>query len=955
MSITTSTGIFSGIDTQSLINQLIAIEARPRDLANQRILALSSQQAAYLNIASSVNSLENIARGFRTSRVFDSSTATSSNDAVLTATASNTASPGNLSFVVDRLVTTQQLLSRGFSDRDSTALNASSFTFESSKARLDQDVALSDLNGGQGVRRGVIEIVVGGTTTEVDLSKTGTIAEVIEAINGSDAGVTATTVGSKLVLTSDDNSQFQVRDKTGGDTARDLKINAQSNPAGRLEGGQVFVASNATSLDLLNDGAGVDLTESVGNAATDFTITIDGTTVDIFLGEVTETTQDDDGEDVTTVVKTAVQDIGDVIERVNEQLADAGYTDVTLALDVTNGSRLVVNDTQLRAITVANETGVSATTTATDLGIEGSVNAGQTLTGRQVFGALNSTLTSSLNGGSGIASGSTIDITDRSGASTSIDISGFQTLSEIIDAINGESGVSVTASINDLRTGITLTDASGGGGAFIIAGQGATDLGLATGPGGVASASVDSGDLERRYVTANTLLEDLNDGSGIGTGTFSITDATGQSRTFDVGDNESTVGDLIQLINSNRDGLQINARLNDTGDGLLIEDTSTGGTQALSIEDVSGRVAGNLNLAGTAKGTGADNFIDGSQELTIEFDPTDTLDDIVSKLNEPGRFVRASILTTGDGSTPFRLSLSSRASGTAGEFILDTNGFDLGLSTLTEGQDARVFFGSADPAKGLILTSSTNTLDNVVPGVTINLNSTSEEPVELTIARNVDEITSQVKSLFDGVNTILNSIDTQTRFDQETGARGPLLGDSTLFSLQRDLVNAVTGVAQNVPGALTRLSEVGITIGEGGRVTFDEADFRAAYSDDPASVEALIAEYVLQDDDEIDDGLPEGVEVTGGTDEERVFSSLGFAGILEEIGLRYTDPIDGILSRREDTLDTQIELQESRVESLNRQLAAREAQLAADFLVMERAIGQLQTQQASLSQIAFIG
>ena len=54
--------------------------------------------------------------------------------------------------------------------------------------------------------------------------------------------------------------------------------------------------------------------------------------------------------------------------------------------------------------------------------------------------------------------------------------------------------------------------------------------------------------------------------------------------------------------------------------------------------------------------------------------------------------------------------------------VIDTNGFDLGLETLETGTDARVFLGSTDPAKAILLQSSTNTMDQVISGVTIDLN-----------------------------------------------------------------------------------------------------------------------------------------------------------------------------------------------------------------------------------------
>ena len=177
-----SGGLISGIDTQALINSLIQVAARPRTLAQNRLLQLQSQQAAYLDLNTQLGSLRSAASAFRSQNVFRSKLATSSNDDVLSATASIGAQPGSYSFIVDRLVSSQQMLSRGFQDRDTSAIGAESFTFESILGRVDRDLSLNALNDGEGVTRGKIRINDGSTIAEVDLSRVGTVGAVLDAI-----------------------------------------------------------------------------------------------------------------------------------------------------------------------------------------------------------------------------------------------------------------------------------------------------------------------------------------------------------------------------------------------------------------------------------------------------------------------------------------------------------------------------------------------------------------------------------------------------------------------------------------------------------------------------------------------------------------------------------------------------------------------------------------------------
>src|SRR5882762_4095384 len=122
--LTSGVGIFSGINSNSIITQLLAIDAVPKQQAQQRIMQLQRQQAAYLDLNSRLSALSDAAAAFRLNKIFQTKTATSSAPLTLTATASTDASQGTYSMLVDRLVSSQQLLSAGFTNKDSAAVGA---------------------------------------------------------------------------------------------------------------------------------------------------------------------------------------------------------------------------------------------------------------------------------------------------------------------------------------------------------------------------------------------------------------------------------------------------------------------------------------------------------------------------------------------------------------------------------------------------------------------------------------------------------------------------------------------------------------------------------------------------------------------------------------------------------------------------------------------------------------
>lgn len=955
MSITTGVGLFSGIDTRSLIDQLLQIEAQPRQIMQQRVFDLKLQQTAYLDLNSRLNSLKSAASSFRVSKTFDTKVATSSNSDVLTGTAGTGAQPGSYTFLVDRLVSSQQQLSRGFADRDLSGLDAGQFVFESAQGRLDRDLRLSDLNGGDGIDRGTIVITQDSTQTTVDLSKAATIDDVLEAINSeASLDLTASISGGSIVLTAGSAGAFTVADGTGHQTATTLGIAGSSTDSGgghALSGSSVYVIGDSTALSTLNDANGVYIGTDIGENRFDFTITVDPggpgeQIVNVNIGTIYDAQANELEGQATTV--------GKVIERINTALSDAGVTTLSAAI-AADGTRLEITNTGGDTVSITEK---GSGTTARDLGLLASEASG-TISGSRILSDINGTLLANINGGSGLAGTGTLDLTARDGTAFTVDVSGGETVAEVIALINADAsnGGRIVASLNDAGTGLLLTDTTGGSGNLISTGDAATDLGIETDPAGVAESTVRGTSLQHAYVTEATSVADLNDGKGIGIGIFKITDGNGVTATVDIDSSTKTVLDLLNEINGQLTaaGANAQARINDKGDGILIEEIAgqPAGVSTISVSDDTGTVARNLGIRGTAEGTGASNVIDGSAETVVDFEATDTLDDIVTKINEAGAQATASIISDGGSANAYRVSLVARGSGRDGRFTLDTQGFDLGLSTLEQGENARVFFGSSDPANGVLLTSSTNTLDSVISGVTIDLHTTNEDVVELNIARDTAAIEAAVNDLLGAFNSVIDRIDQQSRFVEDTGERGPLLGDSTTQTLRQSLFSTVQAPAQGLSGAFTRLAEVGVTVGQGSTLSLDRDRFRAALDEDFDSVAELFETRDLIPKDEFIEVEP-GIKVrnTSTVDE---FSALGVAGLLEEFAKSYTDTIDGRLTIRNNAITTQIDLQNARIDALNERLDSRRSVLERQFLQMEQAIAQLQTQQGALGGLNFSG
>src|SRR5436190_24343064 len=111
--ISSSVGLVSGINTKDIIDQLMALESRPKDLLQSRIDGITQQKLAYTDLSTRLTSLQINGQALNKGSTFQSASATSSDKDVVSATTATGAAAGSYQIQVARLVTTQQVVSRG--------------------------------------------------------------------------------------------------------------------------------------------------------------------------------------------------------------------------------------------------------------------------------------------------------------------------------------------------------------------------------------------------------------------------------------------------------------------------------------------------------------------------------------------------------------------------------------------------------------------------------------------------------------------------------------------------------------------------------------------------------------------------------------------------------------------------------------------------------------------------
>jgi flagellar hook-associated protein 2 len=258
---------------------------------------------------------------------------------------------------------------------------------------------------------------------------------------------------------------------------------------------------------------------------------------------------------------------------------------------------------------------------------------------------------------------------------------------------------------------------------------------------------------------------------------------------------------------------------------------------------VVGNLAETYSYASTLGAIGADDTLTGTLSIgdqTIQISngtatdsngdtipQNNTLSTLASYINDGDYGVQANLVTNSLGQS--QLALVSDTSGGSGSVVIDgssltdsttgTTGFSFGQ--VQQGVDAQF---SVD---GVQTTSSSNTVTDAVPGVTMQLLSApaDSESVQIEITNNNSDVESAVSSFVSAYNTVIGDLNTQEG-DDSSGNPEPLYGNSAVATLQEQLQEAL--IFTQSSGAITSLSQLGITANNDGTLSLDGSTLDSA-------------------------------------------------------------------------------------------------------------------------------
>ena len=222
--------------------------------------------------------------------------------------------------------------------------------------------------------------------------------------------------------------------------------------------------------------------------------------------------------------------------------------------------------------------------------------------------------------------------------------------------------------------------------------------------------------------------------------------------------------------------------------------------------------------------------------ITID-SSNDTLTGIAAAINAKNAGITATVVSDANGA---RLVVKG-ATGAASAFTMTaTEDADApGLASLDFGPgaaSASVNQSAGDAIvtyDGLSVHRSTNTITDLVPGVSLGLKAVSSSAVTIGAQRPGSAISEAVTDFVNAYNTLQGIIDTQT--DKDTGS---LNGDAGVRQMQNQLTK-LTSTALIGSGHPATLAEIGVSTNRDGTLSLDTDKLTAAFAANPDQVEAM--------------------------------------------------------------------------------------------------------------------
>ncbi|MGH9310275.1 MAG: flagellar filament capping protein FliD [Vicinamibacterales bacterium] len=290
-----------------------------------------------------------------------------------------------------------------------------------------------------------------------------------------------------------------------------------------------------------------------------------------------------------------------------------------------------------------------------------------------------------------------------------------------------------------------------------------------------------------------------------------------------------------------------------------------------------------------------------------------TLRELAQAINdEAASPVSASVVQSAPGS--YRLVLTGKTTGEDHAFTVESALFDAG--TAGNVQTAR---NAALTVNNLQIVSATNTVEDVIPGVTLTLNKEAATAT-IGVKRDTTDVAKNIETFTTAYNDLLTFFK-----DQGTAAVAgkPNIGRDPILRSLRDSLRTVMLGDYAEGGSMPQLASAGVEFDATGKLKLDKKKLEAALKASATDVQKLFS----------------GADGNGGA-----------FGALKSLVADYTKS-GGIVATVRQSLGEQATNLSKRLDTLEAQLLVRRNSLQQQYIAADMAMTQMKAQSSSLSAI----
>lgn len=331
---------------------------------------------------------------------------------------------------------------------------------------------------------------------------------------------------------------------------------------------------------------------------------------------------------------------------------------------------------------------------------------------------------------------------------------------------------------------------------------------------------------------------------------------------------------------------------------------------------------GKAYLSNTAGAAGAGTIKIGvgtGTQASVDYAATDTLADIAARINNNVPGVTAAAIYDG---TMYHLTLTGTATGKANTLNVTDTGTGLGLDPASVVQPAT---DASVTMNGITATTSSNQIADLIPGVTLNLQSTTPpggSATLISIARDSGAVATKIQDLVTAYNKVASLVHTQNTYDGTTKGQDTLFGDPILSSLQREMGNTMSNSYAHGTGTATvSARDLGITMNADGTLSLNQDTLKAKITSDPTAVQDLL---------------------TGPN---------GLAKSLASLSDRYA-LTNGPLLMRQQMLSDSMKRYDKQITEINDRATALETRLKAQFAALDALMAQFNASSSALNSLS---